>query len=206
MTLESVWQATWSALHLQAPAGAFDDLMVRYAGAGRHYHTGFHLQECFDQFELLRGDCHNPGAVMLAIWYHDAVYEPRSHDNEARSAALADAVLEQAGAGRVLRSLVGQLIDVTRHQDTPRRGDEQIISDIDLAILAAPFARFWQYEEEVRAEYAWLDEASWRAGRRKVLASFLTRPAIYSTLHFQQRYEALARQNLESSLARLDEG
>ncbi len=37
--------------------------------------------------------------------------------------------------------------------------------------------------------------------RKAVLQSFLARPRIYGTAHFQQRYEAQARRNLAAAVA-----
>jgi len=39
--------------------------------------------------------------------------------------------------------------------------------------------------------------------RAKILASFLARPAIYSTPFFREKYEAQARVNLAKSIAQL---
>jgi len=199
MELEAHWQAAWDAAGLKAPGGVLDDLYRRYRDPQRHYHTLVHLEECFAHFALVRARCENPAAVQLALWFHDAVYNVRAADNEAQSARLADAVLAETGASADLRARVSRLIDVTRHTAAPVTPDEIIMVDIDLAILAAPFARFWQYEEEVREEY------SWREGRGALLRSFLRRPHIYGTPEFRARFEEQARDNIDASLARLAE-
>ena len=205
MGLESYWQAAWNEAGLKAPGGVLEDLYRRYRDSQRHYHTLQHLEDCFASFDQLRGRCENPAAVLLAVWFHDAVYNARAADNEAQSARLADAVLAEAGADAGLRALVRRLIDVTRHTAAPVTADEIVMVDIDLAILAAPFARFWQYEEDIREEYAWMDEWKWREGRGSLLRSFLRRPHIYGTPEFRARLEEQARDNIDASLARLAE-
>ena len=64
-------------------------------------------------------------------------------------------------------------------------------------------ARFAAYDRQVRAEYAHVEDAAWRAGRRRVLQGFLDRDAIYGTQHFRAACEAAARSNLDEALARL---
>src|SRR5262245_18351172 len=76
-----------------APADAypiFDHLVAAYSEPQRHYHTLRHLDEVLRTVGKLRDYCHDPAAVELAVWFHDAVYDPRGQDNEARSAQLAD--------------------------------------------------------------------------------------------------------------------
>ncbi|MBL7570773.1 hypothetical protein, partial [Escherichia coli] len=68
------------------PAATVAGLRRRYAEPHRAYHGQAHIDA------LLRGLVNearhvgNGAAVELAIWYHDAIYDPAAADNEARSA------------------------------------------------------------------------------------------------------------------------
>jgi predicted metal-dependent HD superfamily phosphohydrolase len=42
----------------------------------------------------------------------------------------------------------------------------------------------------VRREYAWVPDALWREGRKKVLQGFVDRPAIYMSPQFLASHEA----------------
>ena len=59
------------------------------------------------------------------------------------------------------------------HAARPATADEALLVDIDLAILGAAEERFAQYEAQIRAEYAWVDDALFRSRRREVLTGFL---------------------------------
>jgi predicted metal-dependent HD superfamily phosphohydrolase len=48
-----------------------------------------------------------------------------------------------------------------------------------------------------------VEEPMWRAGRGAVLTSFLTRPHIFHTDEFRQRFEPQARLNMARSLETL---
>ena len=65
-----------------------------------------------------------------------------------------------------------------------------------VAILGQPEARFDMYQQQIRAEYAWVPEAVYRAKRAEILQGFLVRPFIYGTEPFRTKYEAAARRNL----------
>ena len=61
-------------------------------------------------------------------------------------------------------------------------------------------------EDQVRAEYSWVQSILFRSTRRKILEGFLQRASIYSTAHFHGRLEKKARENLARSLTRLSSG
>jgi len=91
----------------------------------------------------------------------------------------------------------------TRHNAVPEEHDDKIVVDIDLSILGAGEARFDEYENQIRQEYAWVDEVFFGQARAAVLRSFLNRRFIYSTEDFRSRLELRARHNLTTSMRRL---
>jgi predicted metal-dependent HD superfamily phosphohydrolase len=145
------------------------------------------------------GLARHPGEVELALWFHDAVYDPKGQDNEARSADWATEALAQTGASGEVQQRVRALIMATCHDAEPDGDDARLLVDIDLAILGAEPPRFAEYDQQVRAEYRWVPGWLYRRKRKEVLAGFLARPAIYGTERFRERLEARARENLNST-------
>ena len=198
------WEATWAGLGVTpAPRQAFDRLRRRYDEAHRAYHTREHLEHCLSLLAGVRGQCEHPDEVALALWFHDAIYEPLRSDNEAASADWLAAVARAAGVDETSTARMHALVMVTRHDAPVRRDDERILVDIDLAILGASPERFEIYEAQIRREYRWAPAPVYRAGRARILQVFLDRPAIYATAAFRQRFEHAARANIARSLARL---
>lgn len=198
--LPSSWARAWSDLGLQPPPGLFEQLVRAYEEPQRHYHSLQHLCECLAHFEQARHLAQQPGEVAIALWFHDAIYDVRGKSNERQSADWAIRVLASCQASQATLARVERLIMVTRHDATPSEPDEQLLVDIDLAILGATPERFAEYDAQVRAEYAWVPGFVYRMKRRSVLKAFLGRPCIYSTEHFNVRYEAQARSNLAAVL------
>jgi predicted metal-dependent HD superfamily phosphohydrolase len=185
--------------------GIFADLDRRYRGPGRFYHTWEHIADCLAELDTAPSLCDAPATVELALWFHDAVYDPRATDNEARSAVLLREAAGRLGVGADLADRAARLIMATAHRAdvTPPDRDGAAIRDIDLAILGAPPARFGAYEAAVRREYGFLPDPEWRAGRSRVLRMFLELPRIFHTDVFHDRLEQQARTNLAASLERL---
>jgi predicted metal-dependent HD superfamily phosphohydrolase len=184
----------------------YEELVAGYAEPHRHYHTARHLHECFAMLDGVRGDAERPGEVELALWFHDAVYDTRRHDNEERSAEWARAVVARAGLDAAVGERVSALIMATRHDATPVGADACVLVDVDLSILGAEAARFDEYERDVRAEYAWVPDALFKRERRKILRRLLERPQLFNTRRLRAQLEAQARENLARSLARLESG
>lgn len=169
----------------------------------RRYHTLQHLRECLETFEAVRGHAARPGEVAVALWFHDAFYEPRRGDNEARSADWARACVLKAGCPQATASRVHALVMATCHDVMPEDPDAQLLVDVDLSILGADAERFDESDRQVREEYAHVSDEQYRLGRRAVLNKFLQRPRIYCTAHFHAALETRARENLERAFARL---
>jgi predicted metal-dependent HD superfamily phosphohydrolase len=188
------FEQLWSALGLRPPEEElFDAVMDAYHEPHRAYHTDEHIEECLLHLDGYGG--HAP-EVELALWFHDAVYDPKAHDNEERSAEWAVRELKENEA---LAATVKRLILSTRHHAVPEAADEKLLADIDLSILGAPPERFADYERQIRQEYIWVPEDVYRREREKVLQRFRERELIYSTEYFRDLLEAQARRNLTRS-------
>ena len=187
--------------------GARDDgdslcasLLSAYRELHRRYHTLQHLGECVDLFERVRALAAHPAEVEIGLWFHDAVYDVHRSDNEARSADRLREAAPAAGIAEDASERVCALIMATRHAALPQGADEQLLVDIDLAILGAGEARFAEYERQIRAEYAFVPEATFATRRRALLAGFLDRERIYSTPRLHDELEQRARANLARAI------
>jgi predicted metal-dependent HD superfamily phosphohydrolase len=196
------WHATWASLGCEtSDPELYRRIIARYLEPGRSYHTVQHLDECFAWFDMVRHVAERPGEIELALWFHDAVYDVRGHDNEERSAAWAYDVAIDAGASTASAARARALVLATKHDAVPDDADAKLIVDVDLSILAAPDERFDEYERQVRQEYSWVPGFLFRRKRREILEGFLARPHIFNTDFFLANHEARARANLARSLA-----
>jgi len=203
LTLAS-WQRLWGELGARETSGGLmNQLVAAYSEPQRRYHTLQHLRECLAHFEAAASLARRPAEVELALWFHDAVYDPQRNDNEEHSAAWARASVLAAGCAEAHAERVAALVMATKSHRVPADDpDAALLLDIDLAILAASPARFDEYERQIRAEYVHVPETDFRARRAEILSGFLARERIYLTPVFHDALEARARQNLTRAVAR----
>lgn len=186
-------------------AGLRDELVAAYADPRRGYHDSRHLAEVLGRLEELAtaGMPYDATPVVLAAWFHDAVYDGE-RDAEERSATWA----EDALAGLVAADVVTEVARLVRMTEThlPADGDANgcALSDADLAILATPVDRYDQYRAAVRQEYAHLPDEVFLPGRAAVLRSLADKPHLFHTAYAQEHWETPARRNLERELASLE--
>lgn len=191
------------ALGISDEAECFDALLAAYSEKHRHYHTTKHIDHCLRELDSALSLAQQPAEVELALWFHDAIYDPHSSKNEERSADWACELLErhQARADRVER--VRTHILATRHEAVASDPDSRLVVDIDLSILGVDEAAYAEFEANVRQEYRWVPAILFRRKRAEILESFLARPRIYTTDLFRDRYEARARINLGRAIEAL---
>ena len=209
--LAASWGAAWLALGRPAPAGLQVELLNAWAEPHRHYHDQRHLRECLALWTRWRDSSRRPGEVAIALWFHDAIYDPQTTSNELNSAAWAARSLVRAGADSDTAQRVHDLVMATQHGFTQETApaalgsslDAQLLVDIDLSILGSPAERFERYDQDVRKEYAWVPGFRYQEARAQVLQSFLDRPRLYLGEHAVALLEAQARINLAAALSRL---
>jgi len=183
-------------------AGA--DLLARWSEPHRHYHDVEHLGEVLTHVDELAHLASDPDAVLLAAWFHDAVYAPAPGRDEADSAVLAGAVLTGLGLPRERVATVTRLVRLTAEHD-PRPGDSDgaVLCDADLGILGADPERYQRYVAGVRQEYAHVPDEAFRPGRAAVLRRLLTAQRVFRTEPARRRWETAARCNMAAELHQL---
>jgi predicted metal-dependent HD superfamily phosphohydrolase len=205
-TLEQRWFDVWRRVAEGWHAlGAYQDLVGRYAEPHRHYHTLKHIEHCLGELARARHLAKWPDAIEIAVWYHDAVYNTSTHDNEDHSAVQAAIVMQSAHVSPRMISKVRQLILATKHTAPTEDPDTQLMLDIDLAILGQEQNVFDRYEQAIRREYSWVPDETFKERRAELLRSLQSRGGIYRTQFFLDRYEAQAQQNLSRSISKLSQ-
>jgi len=200
---------TWTKLWRETCAKGdalvvYQELVSLYSEPHRHYHNLHHISDCLAEFYPARGLAREPFGVELAIWFHDAIYDTHTADNEERSAELAKKRLSEAGGDAQLCASVFALIMATKSHDPSLHPDAPLLVDLDLSILGKPGERFWEYETQIRKEYDWVPESVFNTKRANILERFLARSRIYSTKPFFDRYEKQARANIQASVQKLN--
>lgn len=180
-----------------------EELLATYSQPNRHYHNLQHLTDCFEMLEDVVGRATNPLAIEAAIFFHDAVYEMGTSDNEERSATLACNKLAQLGASDLFAKRVAALVIATKHnQAIDDEEDARLLCDIDLSILAQPTPRYTAYAEAIYRETG-ANRSAFVTGRSAFLESMLKRPTIFQTTGFRERHEETARTNMQREWDRL---
>jgi predicted metal-dependent HD superfamily phosphohydrolase len=186
----------------------FACLDALYSQPDRCYHNWRHILACLKELKPLRSRCRSFEALEMAVWYHDAVYDPRRQDNELESARLARRAGDELGLSAALLDEVEALIRLTNHRrvsegDRPGAEDARLFVDIDLAVLGRGRRAFAAYEAAIRREYGFVGDREYRRRRRALLKEFLERPYVYASPYFRRRCETRARRNLTDALVRL---
>ena len=193
-----------------------ESLLQAWEQPHRAYHHSGHLLQMLTDLDRLyahRTQGSTPLALVLAAWFHDAVYEGAPGEDERRSEQLASASLEPLVIAGLLTGhelqMVGFLVRATATHELPESAvlpagyepaDIQFFLDADMTILAADSARYRRYLRGVRSEYSHFDDEAFRTGRTTFLRSILGRERIFLSEQALQLWEEPARANLRAEL------
>ena len=175
----------------------------------RFYHTLDHLHNMLQHFDAHVRQLQRPELVVLAIFFHDAVYDVHRSDNELKSAELlrefcVDA--EACGAGTIysddIETAASWIERTASHHmaDGPTRGDLAFFLDFDLAILGASHAQYSLYAERIRLEYHHVPWRDFKKSRSAVLTRFTEARQLFFSDSFRATHEAAARTNIACEL------
>ena len=195
-------RARFTALWLRVMPGeyamaeaTYGRLSELYGEPHRHYHTLNHIRHCLREFDRAAALMDEPDAVEMALWFHDAIYQPGARDNERRSADL----FRQWTDGRLnlaFQQRVDDLIMATTHREPPGQDDAGFVVDIDLSSFGLPWEACERDGRLIRAEFTGFADDQYYSGHLRFLQALQNRPTFFNTEFFQQRYESAARENL----------
>ena len=193
-----------------------ESLLQAWEQPHRAYHHSGHLSQMLTDLDRLyahRAQGVTPLALVLAAWFHDAVYEGAPGEDERRSEQLAVTSLEPLVTAGLLTEhelqMVCLLVRATATHELPESADLpagyevkdiEFFLDADMAILAADPARYRRYLRGVRSEYSHFDDEAFRTGRTTFLRSILGRKRIFLSEQALPLWEEPARTNLRSEL------
>lgn len=205
-TLKSRWENLLQVLRVEPGLGqeVFFELVTAYSSADRFYHNLEHIYHVLETIEQMHSLSLNFPLIQLAAWFHDVIYDPKTKNNEEKSAEYAQVALNSLKIPKTKIETVTNLILSTKtHQALPTDIESQILVDADLAILGSSESEYRSYAQAIRQEYSWIPDADYRVGRKQVLQRFLQREKIYLTHQLFTALEEKARQNLQAEVAAL---
>jgi predicted metal-dependent HD superfamily phosphohydrolase len=212
-TLQQFWLKHAKGVGVERPSmPLLSQLVTAWSELHRHYHSLRHLQECLQLLEHWGKNVTAKHEVGMALWFHDAVYDPEREDNEDKSARWAIEALKTIGVADDSVRRIAKLIRATKHPSpgaksrTARIDGLELMLDIDMAILGSDRARFEEYERQVRREYAHVPDESFARSRSDFIEAMLGNDVIYRTENARSELEVRARENLLRSLHTLRRG
>jgi pantetheine-phosphate adenylyltransferase len=186
--------------------GVLPSVMIkqRYSEEGRFYHNLKHIENCLTEFREIETKITNPRAVVLALLFHDIVYDPKAQQALANESASWELAKQIRSLNTKDHSAIMNHILHTSHNYTgDKDADTDYVCDIDMAILGYAEHEFEQYEANIRREYAFASDADYKAGRGHFLQTLLASEQIFKTDYFKSKYEASARANIKNLLKQL---
>ncbi|WP_062071450.1 HD domain-containing protein [Demequina sediminicola] len=190
---------------------AANRLIECWTAPDRHYHSIGHLVDLLQRVDELQQEAAKPHLIRLAAWYHGAIFDAeeraataRLGENEAASAEFARTELTALGLDDAKVAIVASLVQgLERHSPAALDTDAAVLSDADLAVLAADPQRYKVYTAQVREEYQKIPELEYLETRQRILKRLMSRDRIYVS-PLARGWERQARENVAGELARLD--
>jgi predicted metal-dependent HD superfamily phosphohydrolase/GNAT superfamily N-acetyltransferase len=185
---------------------AWQAITERYLEPQRHYHTLRHVQELLEQMQLVEAELEQPYAVILMIFFHDVVYDPQAKDNEDKSAELFEQFCGRCNGcipDKVVQLVRDGILFTKHHMQCPTWAHKDIKAflDMDIAILGSNKERYVEYMRQIRQEYRHVPHDVYGKARAAVLQQFVAVNRLFKTDFFRDRYESVARANLQYEIS-----
>lgn len=202
------WQCFKKRFELEDPHGAVErNIFKQYGGTGRHYHSLKHITNLLDILGHIRTQMpewftveSEDLAIEFALWEHDVFYIVGRADNEEMSARVAHTHGKSLGLSENVIERAMLFIRATDHKALHEDVGAQIVCDIDLSSLAAPWNEFCLNTLDIHREFSHFSAqeflTSTSAFFKKTFLDLQIRPHIYQTLYFRDLLEEKARANL----------
>ncbi len=192
--IQTVWQDLCTRLSISNSADLWAKITTAYGEPHRHYHTLDHIAAVVTLFETVRDRFEDPDQALLALYFHDIIYDPSRHDNEAQSAHVLMNRLPGHDVSRAAHHILATQKHLAEHDP-----DTNLVLDIDMSILGAPWPDYFAYARGVACEYMPVyGNDAYAAGRVALFLTptierdriFLTEPFNYLDVQTKQNLSA----------------
>jgi predicted metal-dependent HD superfamily phosphohydrolase len=179
------------------------EVMGYYNEYHRKYHTIEHIKHGLNLLRDVEDLCRNYYLVQFAWFYHDLIYIPTYNYNESASAHRAFFDAWQFDFSEEERKEIFSLVMATDHyHESVTEKDEEIIHDVDLAVLGSEPEKYKEYSGQIKLEYM-IYKKNFKKERIKILQDFLDSEFIYYTEYFRDRFGEQALTNISDELENL---
>lgn len=179
-------------------------LKIINAYYSRPFHNLNHIDEMLIHLDLDFDILYSEEITILrlSIWFHDYIYEATKKENKRMSALSCKQFMEKIGIDEKYSNRAYNLIIATKH-DKEFLSDklQKIICDLDLRKMGTD--NYFKNDELIRKEYNHLTNKEWKEGRIKFLKIMLTKPYIFNTSEYRNKYETITRENILEDLKKL---
>lgn len=192
----------------QISDNTIETLVDCYMQEHRHYHNLEHIDACLEELQRFEGKIDDSSLfeVVLMISFHDAVYEVgpdvKPGMNEHESAGMFMTSIEARAVGEESADIIYDgILHSARHTETIPRDElspsQMLFLDIDLHGMGKDYDVFLRNGENIRKEFAWVNDTLFRLGRIAFFHKMLERSRIYYTDDMYHKYEANTRKNIQ---------
>jgi len=174
-----------------------------YSQKSRKYHNLAHLENMILELENVKDEISDFDVLLFSVFYHDIVYKTTSKDNEEKSAEITKKRLEKINIPNERIIKIYNQILATKSHEKSDNSDTNFLLDADLAILGKDWKVYENYIHQIRKEYSIYPDFLYKPGRKKVLTHFLEFEEIFKTDYFKEKYEKMARENIQKEISML---
>lgn len=181
----------------------WQEIEKSYSQKSRKYHNLTHLENMILELENVKEETSDYDVMLFSVFYHDIIYKATSKDNEEKSAEVAKKRLEKINISSERITKIYNQILATKSHKRSDDSDTNFLLDADLAILGKDWKVYENYIQQIRKEYSIYPDFLYNPGRKKVLTHFLQFDEIFKTDHFKEKYEKMARENIQREIPML---
>lgn len=179
----------------------WQEIEKNYSQKSRKYHNLTHLENMILELENVKDQISDYEALLFSVFYHDIIYKATSKDNEEKSAEIAKTRLDKLNISNERITKIYNQILATKSHKKSDDSDTNFLLDADLSILGKDRKVYENYIHQIRKEYSIYPDFLYNPGRKKVLLHFLEFDEIFKTDYFKEKYEKMARENIQREIS-----
>lgn len=174
----------------------FLKIIEAYSQKHRFFHTIYHLEYIFNQFDKINYFNKN---VFFATFFHDFVYRIGYKFNEEHSAFILRSHIEKLGVNIEDIVVIEDYIKKTKYHNKSNDIHLNIFLDADISILASDSENFDLYCKNIRREYITVDYQIFYRSRYYFFNDLIKNGNIFHSKYFSH-LETKAQYNIEKEM------